>query len=409
MSLETPQGESAALSMDFEYVNREGIIKYLVCSICLSPFRSPVEAPCGQGHVFCQECYSRRLESGGACPDCGNAFAQEAAKPAMLVSRMVDDLDVFCSNRVNGCCWIGKRRTLEQHIQFDCISLNVGGRIFYTNRAVLCTCATQSSLAKYFADNFDASLLPLEERPARDADGRLFFDRDPAMFEILLRWLTSVRDGVPFVLSSVLEDNALYVERKYWDIGEEPVSEIVSPIPFFGQYRDLNAPYIQRLICEVCKAPFFDPVTTSCLHTFCRKCLQEGDPTTCRTCGTSSITFTSAAATLVDLVDDLVVSCAQSAKGCIWYGPRRSYRQHYLAECVYGCKTGEITQINVAGVTFTTFAHTLGRFKGEAHLFQSAKVDAHPLIQASRLTSILKSRRTHVDFELCCVCCERGM
>ena len=58
-----------------------------------------------------------------------------------------------------------------------------------------------------------------------------------------------------------------------------------------GENEDLKtdsklSPEDQMFACDICKGMWNDPVTVSCGHTFCRKCLEKSSSKTCVKCGT---------------------------------------------------------------------------------------------------------------------------
>lgn len=105
----------------------------LICPICHSAFDSPVTSSiCG--HTFCRGCIDRFLEMDDEderdqgetqvqqyCPSCRSPISSSSLKPAdKIISNLVDELEVFCSERESGCNWTGQRSTFRNHVVADC-------------------------------------------------------------------------------------------------------------------------------------------------------------------------------------------------------------------------------------------------------------------------------------------------
>ena len=104
---------------------------HLNCPICQQPFLDPVTTSCG--HTFCKECIhecfkaakgNRNGELKGTCPldrtpldasDSNSLFATP-----IVISNLIDDLQVFCLNEERGCEWTGSRWELEHHLLYCC-------------------------------------------------------------------------------------------------------------------------------------------------------------------------------------------------------------------------------------------------------------------------------------------------
>ncbi|CAF1620758.1 unnamed protein product, partial [Didymodactylos carnosus] len=63
----------------------------------------------------------------------------------------------------------------------------------------------------------------------------------------------------------------------------------------------------QEFICSICTDPFIDPVSHSCLNTFCRGCVKQ--VTTCPLCRGSIDTLQSAPKALQNMLDRLKINC----------------------------------------------------------------------------------------------------
>ena len=87
------------------------------------------------------------------------------------------------------------------------VPLSVGGKDFVVGRHTLLS-VEESVLAELFSGN--AYLEKMK-------DGKVFLDRDPVVFEHLIRYLRSERSFVPRDLSSDMK-NLLHLEFKYWKV-----------------------------------------------------------------------------------------------------------------------------------------------------------------------------------------------
>ena len=84
-----------------------------------------------------------------------------------------------------------EREALDAKVHSNIIRLNVGGQIFDTTQETLL-----SARSSFFARLLDTGEGPGHEArgAARDADGRLFLDRSPAGFQLVLEWLRGSLD-----------------------------------------------------------------------------------------------------------------------------------------------------------------------------------------------------------------------
>lgn len=124
---------------------------HLCCSICQQPFIQPMTTTCG--HTFCKECIYEFLkvqdqgrrghrDAGlvgsdeeadgagatrslvGSCPldrtrlDSGDI--NDLFPTPLIISNIVDELEVYCLNLGRGCQWSGCRWELDHHLLSDC-------------------------------------------------------------------------------------------------------------------------------------------------------------------------------------------------------------------------------------------------------------------------------------------------
>ncbi|KIW06639.1 uncharacterized protein PV09_02351 [Verruconis gallopava] len=109
----------------------------LVCTICAAPFVKPMELGCE--HTFCEDCIYGHLSCGipnaSLCPKCRQPV--ETLKPVpRLLNQLLDELEVECPNRYEGCLQRLKRYTVNDHVskyceyeELRCPKSNCGGSI----------------------------------------------------------------------------------------------------------------------------------------------------------------------------------------------------------------------------------------------------------------------------------------
>lgn len=105
--------------------------EHLSCPICQQPFLEPLTTICG--HTFCKSCiyecfkafnHNRNDDLKGSCPldrtplDPSNV--NDLFPTPLLVTNLIDDLQVSCLNHERGCEWTGCRWELEHHVISDC-------------------------------------------------------------------------------------------------------------------------------------------------------------------------------------------------------------------------------------------------------------------------------------------------
>lgn len=80
----------------------------IICPICLEIYSNPVLLPCGNNHVYCEECirpFRHMMEP--ECPECRQKFNLNHMCPAM-------DLAARLSTTLAGCKWCGVKITLVE-------------------------------------------------------------------------------------------------------------------------------------------------------------------------------------------------------------------------------------------------------------------------------------------------------
>ena len=83
------------------------------CTICLHILRDPHLVSCC-GHHFCKSCIDRTWSENKPCPLCNQLdFTATLDKN---VQHYLSDLKVYCTNKEQGCEWVGELRHLDHHL-----------------------------------------------------------------------------------------------------------------------------------------------------------------------------------------------------------------------------------------------------------------------------------------------------
>lgn len=112
-------------------------------------------------------------------------------------------------------------------------------------------------------------------------------------------------------------------------------------------------PVNQNLICSICYAPFLEPITVSCQHTFCLHCFsnhlsssttQEQDPLRqkepkCPLCNTAIDLHWTQSKIVSLMCEELSVYCSNRKKGCSWTGERQLMANHREKTCDYSVRS----------------------------------------------------------------------
>ena len=83
------------------------------CPVCLDILANPHLVSCC-GHNFCEDCIERVKASNGACPMCKERSFQAMVNKERL--RIINGLQVYCTNRRRGCQWKGELKNLSTHL-----------------------------------------------------------------------------------------------------------------------------------------------------------------------------------------------------------------------------------------------------------------------------------------------------
>ena len=83
------------------------------CPVCLNILTDPHLVSCC-GHNFCGSCIERVKASNGSCPMCKEEEYQAMADKKCL--RIINGLEVYCSNKKKGCQWKGELKNMSTHL-----------------------------------------------------------------------------------------------------------------------------------------------------------------------------------------------------------------------------------------------------------------------------------------------------
>jgi len=115
----TPPVEEDFGGYDYDYVTLPP--DNLVCVICHYPACDPVQTNDCCGCTFCRRCITKyqRVEiiDSTRCPYCNKEnFSYTNDKRA---EHEIDDLMVFCCHKSLGCLWVGKLRSIKEHVNYN--------------------------------------------------------------------------------------------------------------------------------------------------------------------------------------------------------------------------------------------------------------------------------------------------
>ena len=98
---------------ELPFVNKLPEHVQLECPVCLNILANPHLVSCC-GHNFCESCIERVKASNGACPMCKEMSFQAMVNKGHL--RIINGLQVYCTNKENSCEWKGELKNLSRHL-----------------------------------------------------------------------------------------------------------------------------------------------------------------------------------------------------------------------------------------------------------------------------------------------------
>ena len=87
------------------------------CSVCLLVLREPRQTSCC-GYSFCQICIER-IQATTINPVCPLCKIEFDTYPNKWLKRELNQLDVYCTHRKEGCEWVGPLGQLDEHLNSD--------------------------------------------------------------------------------------------------------------------------------------------------------------------------------------------------------------------------------------------------------------------------------------------------
>ena len=126
---------------DCEFVERPPAQVECECPVCLLVLRDPQQVKCC-GHSYCKVCLDRVVKDGTPCPTC-NAVAFSIFQNQGL-RRTLGGFRVYCSNKDEGCKWVGELGDIERHLNSKpSPERQLEGCLFEEGACVYCTCLFQ--------------------------------------------------------------------------------------------------------------------------------------------------------------------------------------------------------------------------------------------------------------------------
>ena len=98
---------------ELSFVKELPEIVEIQCPICLGILKDPHIMSCC-GHNFCGSCIERVKASNGSCPMCKDKKYQSFIDKKC--SRIINGLEVYCSNKKKGCQWKGELKNMSTHL-----------------------------------------------------------------------------------------------------------------------------------------------------------------------------------------------------------------------------------------------------------------------------------------------------
>ena len=122
----------------FEFVEPMPEEVQVECSICLGILEEPYKVSCC-GYCYCKACIEKVCLNRKPCPLCNAAVFQKI--PDKHLERLLQQRNVHCLLKDDGCTWVGEMCKLAEHIQ---ISSSPGPRCqFLPTRCKMCKLLTR--------------------------------------------------------------------------------------------------------------------------------------------------------------------------------------------------------------------------------------------------------------------------
>ena len=132
-----------------EFVERPPVQVQCECPICLQILRDPQQVTCC-GNSYCKVCIDSVTDS-KPCPTCNKAFT---TFPDKRLRRTLGGFRVYCSNKEEGCKWVGELGDLEMHLNSKPSSeRQLEGCLFEKVACIYCTFLFQRQYTKHHSNN----------------------------------------------------------------------------------------------------------------------------------------------------------------------------------------------------------------------------------------------------------------
>lgn len=104
----------AAAGYDYEFVNSDIPSEY-ICLICTLVARDAQQSGCC-GRIFCKDCLELLEKIGHrfTCPNCRKELTKNYFTDKNSI-RMINNLKVYCPNKLKGCTWTGELQQVGNH------------------------------------------------------------------------------------------------------------------------------------------------------------------------------------------------------------------------------------------------------------------------------------------------------
>ena len=137
-----PSSRARPCGYDCEFVERPPPQLHCECPVCLQVLRDPQQVTCC-GNSYCKVCIGRVVNKNGKpCPTC-NAVTFSIF-PNKGLRRTLGGFRVYCSNKDEGCEWVGELGDIERHLNSKpSPKRQLEGCLFEEVVCVYCACLFQ--------------------------------------------------------------------------------------------------------------------------------------------------------------------------------------------------------------------------------------------------------------------------
>ena len=98
-----------------QYVHPDRISSQLICPICTQVLKNPVQT--STDHLFCEDELLEWMTRSNLCPVSKQVLDPEKiTKPSRIIMNMLAELEIYCSNKAEGCNWSGPHERLGSHL-----------------------------------------------------------------------------------------------------------------------------------------------------------------------------------------------------------------------------------------------------------------------------------------------------